>query len=188
MRNIGIISDTHGLLRASALAALSSCDLIIHAGDVGKEEILDELGAIAPVAAVRGNIDRGSVAEKLPDRQVLELEGCKLLVLHDLAELELDPQEAGYKAVIFGHSHRPLIETRHGVLYFNPGSAGPRRFRLPVTIGRLTVGGADVSARIIDVGEQGEMSGGSANRLFHAVTRAARGVQGAGARTSDAAR
>lgn len=190
MQNIGVISDTHGLLRPSALAALSPCDLIIHAGDVGKEEILDELRAIAPVAAVRGNIDKGSVAEKFPDREVVELEGCKLLVLHDLAELEieLDPGEAGYQAVIFGHSHRPLIETRQGVLYFNPGSAGPRRFRLPVTIGRLTLARGEIAAEIIDVGEQRESPRGSAHRLFHAVARAARGVQEAVGKTTDAAR
>jgi uncharacterized protein len=190
MRNIGVISDTHGVLRSSALAALSPCELIIHAGDVGKEEILDELRAIAPLVAVRGNIDTGGVAEKLPDREVVELDGCKLLVLHDLAELEIefDPREAGYQGVIFGHSHRPLIETRHEVLYFNPGSAGPRRFRLPITVGRLTLTNAEVSAEIIDVGEQGEMPSGSAHRLLHAVARAARGVQEAVGRTRGAVR
>jgi uncharacterized protein len=190
MRSIGVISDTHGLLRPQALAELSACDLIIHAGDVGKEAILGELGAIAPVAAVRGNIDTGSVAEKLPDREVVELEGCKLLILHDLAELEveLDPGEAGYQAVIFGHSHRPLIERRQDVLYFNPGSAGPRRFRLPVTIGRLTLSQNEIAPEIIDIGEPRDMPAGSAHRLFKAVARAAKGVQEAVGRTTGAAR
>jgi uncharacterized protein len=190
MRSIGVISDTHGLLRPHALAALSACDLIIHAGDVGKEEILHELGAIAPLVAVRGNIDSGSVAKKLPDREVVELEGCRLLILHDLAELEveLDPREAGYQAVIFGHSHRPSSETRHGVLYFNPGSAGPRRFRLPVTVGRLALDGGEIASEIVDIGREREMPAGSAHRLFKAVARAAKGVQEAVGRTTGAAR
>src|SRR4029077_15982383 len=147
-------SDTHGLLRPHALAALSAFDLIIPAGGVGKEEILYELSAIAPLRDVRVNIDSGSVAKKLPDREVVELEGCRLLVLHDLAELEveLDPREAGYQAVFFGHSHRPLIETRHEVLYFNPGSAGPRLFQLPVTVGRLKFEAGEIEAKIINVG------------------------------------
>jgi putative phosphoesterase len=190
MRSIGVISDTHGLLRPSAVAALSNCDLIIHAGDVGKAHILDQLGAVAPVVAVRGNIDTGNVAEKLPDREVVDFEGRRILVLHDLGELELelDPREAGYQAVIFGHSHRPLIETRDGVLYFNPGSAGPRRFRLPVTVGRLTLAGGEIRAQIIEVGAEREMSVGSRNRLFQAVARAARGVQEAVGRTTGGGR
>jgi uncharacterized protein len=171
MRNIGVISDTHGLLRPSALAALTGCDLIIHAGDVGGDGILDELGDVAPVVAVRGNIDTGGAAEKLPDREVIEREGCKLLVLHDLAELEveLDPREAGYQAVIFGHSHRPLIETRHEVLYFNPGSAGPRRFRLPVTVGRLKFEAGEIEAKIINIGTEQEMLASSPKRLARAL-------------------
>jgi uncharacterized protein len=190
MRSVGVISDTHGLLRPQALAALSPCDLIIHAGDVGKQEILDELGAIARVVAVRGNIDTGSLAEKLPDREVIELEGCRLLILHDLAELEveLDPREAGYQAVIFGHSHRPSIETRQGVLFFNPGSAGPRRFRLPVTVGRLALDGGEIASEIVDIGGERKMPAGSAHRLFKAVARAARGVQEVVGRTTGAAR
>ena len=188
--HIGVISDTHGLLRPSALSALKGCDLIIHAGDIGKEEILQELAAIAPIVAVRGNIDTGSVAKKLPDREVVERRGFRLLVLHDLAELEVefDPLQAGYQAVIFGHSHRPLIETRQEVLYFNPGSAGPRRFRLPVTIGRLTLKDGEVTAEIVDVSEPREMPAGSAHRLIQAVARAAKGVQGAVGRPTGAAR
>ncbi|MBW0002451.1 MAG: metallophosphoesterase family protein [Hyphomicrobiales bacterium] len=188
--HIGVISDTHGLLRASAMSALEACDLIIHAGDVGKEDILRELAAIAPLVAVRGNIDTGSVAEKLPDREVVEHGGLRLLVLHDLAELEVefDPLEAGYRAVIFGHSHRPLIEARQDVLYFNPGSAGPRRFRLPVTVGRLTLKDGGITAEIVDVSEPREMPAGSAHRLIQAVTRAAKGMQGAAGKTTGAAR
>ncbi|MBV9566852.1 MAG: metallophosphoesterase [Hyphomicrobiales bacterium] len=186
MGNIGVISDTHGLLRPSAIAALSPSDLIIHAGDVGKPEVLEELCAIAPVIAVRGNIDKGALAQKLPEREVLELGGCRILILHDLADL--DPREAGFQAVIFGHSHRPLIETREEVLHFNPGSAGPRRFRLPVTVGRLTIAGGEMRAEIIELGTPQETPASSPKRLLRAVARAARGVHYAVIKPSGAAR
>ena len=136
---IGVISDTHGLLRPEALAALAGSDFIIHAGDVGDPGILDELREIAPVTAVRGNVDGGVWARKLPQTNVLEVEGVSIYVLHILDQLDLKPKAAGFSAVIYGHSHRPHIETKNGVLYFNPGSAGPRRFDLPVTVGKLTV-------------------------------------------------
>ena len=131
---IGVISDTHGLLRAEALAALRGSEHIIHAGDVGAPEILDELSATAPVTAVRGNVDKGAWARKLPETEVVELGGISVYVLHDLAQLDLKPEAAGFKVVISGHSHVPKQETREGVLYFNPGSAGPRRFTLPVRV------------------------------------------------------
>src|ERR1700733_8018339 len=149
MQHIGIISDTHGLLRPQAVAALRGCSAIIHAGDVGRPEILDELRRIAPVFAVRGNVDHGAWAMKLPETEIVEVEDCLLYVLHDLDALDLDPPTAGFRAVIAGHSHQPKIETRNGVLYFNPGSAGPRRFNLPVSVGRLTLSSGQLQAEII---------------------------------------
>jgi putative phosphoesterase len=148
MQHIGVISDTHGLLRPQAVAALRGSPLILHAGDVGAPEILDALRAIAPVHAVRGNVDTGEWARRLPETEIIEVGQCRVLILHDLQALALDPRAAGIAAVIAGHSHQPKIETRDGVLYFNPGSAGPRRFRLPVSIGRLTVSGTQVRAEI----------------------------------------
>jgi putative phosphoesterase len=143
---VGVVSDTHGLLRRQALTALHGASLIVHAGDVGRPEILAELEQIAPVAAVRGNVDRGPWAEALPRTRVVETAHHLLYVLHDLAELDLDPavagfaQAAGCAAVISGHSHRPSLTWRRGVLYLNPGSIGPRRFGLPVSLARLTLG------------------------------------------------
>jgi len=146
---IGVISDTHGLLRPEALEALRGSTRIIHAGDVGSPEILETLSAIAPVTAVRGNVDEGAWARKLPETQVLELGGVFIYVLHDLAQLDLKPDAAGFSAVISGHSHVPKQETRDGVLYFNPGSAGPRRFRLPVSVGRLIVESGTVRGELV---------------------------------------
>jgi putative phosphoesterase len=146
---IGVISDTHGLLRPEALEALRGSDQIIHAGDVGSPEIFDKLSAIAPVTAVRGNIDKAPWCRKLPDTEVLELGGVSIYVLHDLAQLDLKPKAAGFAAVISGHSHIPKQETRDGVLYFNPGSAGARRFKLPVSLGRLTVEDGSVRGELL---------------------------------------
>ena len=148
---LGVISDTHGLLRPEALQALRGSNRIIHAGDVGDPEILDKLGAIAPVTAVRGNIDKGAWARKLPETQVVELGGVSIYVLHDLAQIDLKPEAAGFRVVISGHSHIAKQETRNGVLYFNPGSAGPRRFKLPITVGKLTVTGDEIRAEIIPI-------------------------------------
>jgi putative phosphoesterase len=145
---IGVISDTHGLLRPEALEALGGVDRIVHAGDIGAPEVLAQLAALAPVTAVRGNNDRGAWARRLPRTEALAVGGVRLYVLHDLHELDLEPRAAGFAAVISGHSHRPGQEARGGVLYFNPGSAGPRRFRLPVSIGRLTVAGGTVAGSI----------------------------------------
>jgi uncharacterized protein len=139
MPYIGIISDTHGLLRPQAVAALRGSALIIHAGDVGSSDILDELRQVAPVVAVRGNVDTGAWANRLAQSEIVEHEGLLLYVLHILEELDLDPITAGFRAVISGHTHRPKMETKDGILYFNPGSAGPRRFDLPVSVGRLSV-------------------------------------------------
>jgi putative phosphoesterase len=137
---IGLISDTHGLLRDEALRALAGSDLIIHAGDVGKPEILDALKALAPVVAVRGNIDRGAWASTLPATAVAEAGAAAIYVLHDVNELDLDPAASGFQVVVSGHSHQPARVERSGVLFVNPGSAGPRRFRLPVTVARLDFG------------------------------------------------
>jgi hypothetical protein len=136
---VGVISDTHGLLRPQAIDALRGSDLIIHAGDVGKPEVLDALRALAPVHAVRGNVDRGSWAARLPTTARVEAGGHLFHVLHIVDDLDLDPPTAGVAAVIFGHSHKPLVETRNGVLWLNPGSAGPRRFDLPISLAHVRV-------------------------------------------------
>jgi uncharacterized protein len=152
---IGVISDTHGLLRPEAAAALRNVEMILHAGDIGKPEILDELGVIAPVVAVRGNNDKGSWAEAIPEHKAVELSGVQIYMLHDIKELGRFPDLAGSRVVIFGHSHRPLVETRDGVLHLNPGSAGPRRFNLPTTIALLRIGDG-VSAEIIHLSAEGK--------------------------------
>jgi putative phosphoesterase len=148
---IGVISDTHGLLRPEALRALAGVDHILHAGDVGEPQILTRLQAIAPVTAIRGNIDEGKACGHLPPIEVVELAGLSFYMLHDAKQLDLDPSVAAFSAVISGHSHKPLIDWRKGVLFFNPGSAGPRRFQLPVTIGKLEVSHEVVKPVIVDL-------------------------------------
>jgi putative phosphoesterase len=149
MRTIGVISDTHGLLRPQAIAALQGSILIIHAGDVGSPDILDALRQIAPVFAVRGNVDKGSWARRLPETEVVQVDGVSLYILHILDGLDLDPPTAGFHAVISGHTHRPKMETNDGVLYFNPGSAGPRRFDLSVSVGRLALADGKLRGEIM---------------------------------------
>jgi len=148
---IGVISDTHGLLRPEALKILRGCEFIIHAGDIGDPAILGKLGELAPVTAVRGNVDRDSWARKIPETNVLEAGGVSIYVLHDLHQLDLKPEAAGFSAVISGHSHMPKQQTKNGVLYFNPGSAGPKRFKLPVSAGRLIVEGGVVRGEIVEL-------------------------------------
>ena len=148
---VGVISDTHGLLRPEAVGALRGSDYIIHAGDVGDVEIVKQLNAIAPVTAVRGNVDREPWARKLPETQVLEAGGISIYILHSVADLDLKPEAAGFAAVVSGHSHIPKQEVRNGVLYFNPGSAGPRRFKLPVSVGRLVIEGGKVRGEITGI-------------------------------------
>lgn len=148
---IGVISDTHGLLRPEALAALRGCNPILHAGDIGSADVLEQLRKLAPVFAVRGNNDRERWAELLPETEVVDVQNFRLYLLHDLHTLDLDPAAAGFHAVISGHSHRAKIEEKQGVLYFNPGSAGPRRFRLPVSIGRLTLSKRKLRGEIIEL-------------------------------------
>lgn len=148
---IGVISDTHGLLRPEAIEALRGSDHIIHAGDLGKAEILDQLKELAPVTAVRGNVDTEPWGRRLPRTEVLEIGGLSIYVLHILDQLDLKPEGAGFSAVIFGHSHVPSQEMKNGVLYFNPGSAGPKRFKLPITVGRLFVEDSKLRGEIIPI-------------------------------------
>jgi uncharacterized protein len=146
---VGVISDTHGLLRPEAADALRGCDQIVHAGDIGKPEVLAQLRDIAPLTAIRGNIDRW--ATDLPDCEVVEVEGRYLYVVHDLNALDLDPKAAGFDVVISGHSHSPGVRETDGVLYLNPGSAGPRRFTLPVALALLEVSGKQLNARVVSL-------------------------------------
>lgn len=162
MRVIGVISDTHGLLRDEAVAELRGCDLILHAGDVGNLGIIEQLARIAPVRAVRGNTDDDATVQALPETDVVDLtspnggvstdgRGPLAYLMHGHRELDLDPVAAGFRVVVHGHTHEPLVSEREGVLFFNPGSAGPRRFSLPVTVGKLRVQGVEVEPEIIEL-------------------------------------
>ena len=148
---VGVISDTHGLLRPEAIGALRGSDMIIHAGDVGNAEVIDRLGSIAATFVVRGNIDKGQWAARLPTTELVAIGELYFFVLHEISQLELDPAAAGFAAVVFGHSHQPLIETRDGVLFLNPGSAGPRRFKLPITVARVRVSGRRLCPKIVQL-------------------------------------
>ena len=148
---IGVISDTHGLLRPEAVELLRGSEHIIHAGDIGALEIIPELERIAPVTAIRGNVDTQAWARKFPETEVVELDGLHIYVIHDANAIDLNPKAAGFAAVISGHSHQPKQEIRDGVLYFNPGSAGPRRFKLPISVGRLEIVGGKMSAETLEV-------------------------------------
>lgn len=148
---VGVISDTHGLLRPEALAALAGSDVIVHAGDIGAPEVLDELRRIARVIAVRGNNDRDAWAAAVPEEVVTDLGGATVCVIHQLAELARTPEAEGIDVVVSGHSHRPVVERRGGVLYVNPGSAGPRRFSLPIAIARLHLGDGAPRATIVEL-------------------------------------
>lgn len=149
MLSIGLISDTHNLLRPEAAQALHGSDHIAHAGDICAPHVLEDLRRIAPVTAVRGNNDFGSWADALPETHILRIAGITILMVHDLLTLDLDPVAHGVQVVVSGHSHRPRVEHREGVIYLNPGSAGPRRFRLPVSVGQLVVRGTDIDATLI---------------------------------------
>lgn len=148
---IGVISDTHGLLRPEAMEALRGSDRILHAGDVGDAAILDALAQIAPVTAIRGNVDTGAWARTLPETELVEAGGISIYMLHDLGRLDLKPEAAGIRVVIYGHSHQPNLGEKNGVLYFNPGSAGPRRFSLPVSVGKLTIEKRQVQAELVNL-------------------------------------
>jgi putative phosphoesterase len=148
---VGVISDTHGLMRPQALAALQGSDVIIHAGDVGNPDVIKELAGIAPTHVVRGNIDTAGWAADLPETERVDIGGHRFYLLHQISLLDLDPAQLGFAAVVFGHSHQPLVETRQGVLFLNPGSAGPRRFKLPVTVARVGVSGAGLRPEIVEL-------------------------------------
>lgn len=148
---IGVVSDTHGLVRPEALEALEGSDVILHAGDVGGAHVLEELGRLAPVIAVRGNVDADAWGRLLPERRLLDPGGVPLLLLHDRAMVGADPVEGGPRVIVFGHSHQPLSTRRRGVLWFNPGSCGPRRFSLPVSLGRLVIEEGRVRPRLVSL-------------------------------------
>jgi putative phosphoesterase len=149
---IGIISDTHGLLRPEAVELLRGSEHIIHPGDIGAPEIIPELEKIAPVTAIRGNVDTQEWARRFAETEVIELAGRHLYVIHDANALDLNPKAAGFAAVISGHSHKPKQEVKDGVLYFNPGSAGPRRFTLPISVGRLVIAEGRLRGEILEIG------------------------------------
>lgn len=150
-QRIGVIADTHGLLRPEACKALQGSSLIIHAGDVGMPEVLEGLKRLAPVVAVRGNVDREAWCRSLPLSQTVEIGSNRLFVIHDLSDPDLDPEAAGVDAVIFGHSHQPSIQTRNGVLFLNPGSAGPRRFKLPVSVAVIEIKGDVLRSQLVEL-------------------------------------
>lgn len=151
MTRIGVISDTHGLLRPEAVAFLQGSDRIVHAGDVGDPAIIDALAGIAPVTAVRGNVDTAPWASALAETEILDVDGVRLYVIHDLAQLAIRPAASRIQVVVSGHSHQPVSDRKGGVLYLNPGSAGPRRFRLPIAIAELTIADGAVEARIVEL-------------------------------------
>lgn len=151
MPSVGLIADTHGLLRPEAVAALAGVDYLIHGGDIGNPEILSALRAIAPFTVVRGNNDRAAWAGDIPDSATLEVGAVRIYALHDLKLLDIDPAAQHMHVVVSGHSHRPQAARRDGVLYVNPGSAGPRRFSLPISVARLDIAGADVQVRIVEL-------------------------------------
>lgn len=148
---LGIISDTHGLLRPQAAAFLRGCDRILHGGDIGNADILSRLSTIAPVTAVRGNNDKGAWAEAVPETEFFEFGGIYVYAIHDISQLDLDPSAAGIQVVVSGHSHKPVIEWRDGIVFLNPGSAGPRRFKLPISVADLLIEGGAISPRIVEL-------------------------------------
>jgi putative phosphoesterase len=151
VKRVGLISDTHGLLRPEAVAFLRGSDFIVHGGDIGRASVLEELAALAPVTAVRGNNDKAPWAGPVQETEVLKVGEVLIYVVHDIAALDVDPVAAGFHVVVSGHSHRPSVTERDGVLYVNPGSSGPRRFKLPVSVGELMVVEKSVSARVVEL-------------------------------------
>jgi uncharacterized protein len=151
MTRVGLISDTHNLLRPEAVDFLRGSDFIVHAGDIGDASVLRELSALAPVTAVRGNNDRGPWAKSIAESQILRVGDVVIYVIHDVAGLDLDPVAAGFQVVVSGHSHKPAVQTRNGVLYVNPGSAGPRRFSLPIAAAELEIAGLSVKANVVEL-------------------------------------
>lgn len=150
-KRIGIISDTHGLLREEAVHALKGSDIIIHAGDIGSPGIIKELSRIARVAAVRGNVDRGEWAEELPVKQLIEFEGLHIYVIHDIKQIDIDPAASGAGIVIYGHSHKPVEKREEGIIYVNPGGAGPKRFNLPISVAAIKKTGSEIKVEFINL-------------------------------------
>jgi hypothetical protein len=150
---VGIISDTHGLLRPEAKAFAAACDYIIHGGDIGSQAILDQLAALAPLVAVKGNNDRQAWAAHLPETEMIRVGGVFVYIIHDISQLDIDPRAAGVQIIVSGHSHKPSIEQRGGVLYINPGSCGPKRFTLPISMGEMIVDGTKVRLRTVELTE-----------------------------------
>jgi uncharacterized protein len=150
---VAVLSDTHGLLRAQARAFAVGCDYIIHGGDIGSPEILDELAVLAPLIVVKGNNDNQAWAAQLPETEMIRVGGAFIYVIHDISRLDIEPHAAGVQVIVSGHSHKPLIQRRDGILYVNPGSCGPRRFNLPISVGELTVAGTEVNGRTVELNE-----------------------------------
>ena len=148
---IGVVSDTHGLLRPEVAEVFAGVRLILHAGDIGKPEVVEQLKLIAPVVAVRGNNDKGTWARMIPETELAQVDGIRIYIVHDVKDVDFDPVEKRIQVVVSGHSHRPSIDRRSTVLFFNPGSAGPRRFKLPITVGRVTIHGSAVEGEIINL-------------------------------------
>ena len=148
---VGIVSDTHGLLRPEAKVFAGACDYIIHGGDIGSQSILEELAALAPLIAVKGNNDRQAWAAHLPETDMIRVGGVFVYVIHDISQIDIDPHAAGVQVIVSGHSHKPLIEQRDGILYVNPGSCGPRRFTLPISVGEMIVEGTKVRVRTVEL-------------------------------------
>jgi putative phosphoesterase len=151
---VALLSDTHGLMRPEARAFAVGCDYIIHGGDIGSAEILDELAAMAPLIAVRGNNDTQAWAAHLPETEMIRVGGAFVYVIHDVSQLDIEPHAAGVQVIVSGHSHKPLVEQRNGILYVNPGSCGPRRFKLPISVGELMVRGTEVRARTVELSDR----------------------------------
>ncbi len=151
MKNIGIISDTHSLLRPEAISLLQGCDRIFHAGDIGCLEIIEKLSSIAPVTAIKGNIDKDEWASDFPDSEAIEIGGKFIYMLHNLRDLDIDPVAAGFDIIISGHSHKSDIEHKDEIIYLNPGSAGPRRFKLPITLAKIEISDDNISTEIIEI-------------------------------------
>ena len=148
---VGLVSDTHGLLRPEAQRFAGGCDYLIHGGDIGSPEILDELAALAPLTVVRGNNDAASWAAHVPETEIIRVGGVFVYVIHDIAKLDIEPRAVGVRVIVSGHSHKPSVAERDGILYVNPGSCGPRRFKLPICVGELVVDGTEVRARTIEL-------------------------------------